>query len=145
MVSKKSLKRSSEIVREVFQSADEQQIIKALHRIGYGAAVSKQDGCDCLLTAFGKVCPFDDNRNCVCCDYELSTKATLFLMASEYNRLLTLYQTSESIIEKERCKYLIKTVVLPAMDEMLRAMSEIYGEDTFETLESILKEKLNAA
>ncbi|WP_041703544.1 hypothetical protein [Lachnoclostridium phytofermentans] len=97
-----SFKKTSELVSKLYSSSDRSSIIKALHRIGNGEAVSKQDECECLYTAFDKVCPYDVNHNCMICDYEISTKSTMFLMVSEYNRLMELYKSSESLNEKEK-------------------------------------------
>lgn len=122
-----SFKKSAEIINKLYTSSDRDSIIKALHRIGNGEAVSKQNECECLYTAFRKVCPYDENHNCIGCDYEISTKSTMFLMVSEYNRLMDLYKNSESLNEKEKNEYMLKRIVLPAMDEMITCVAENYG------------------
>jgi hypothetical protein len=138
-----SFKKSAEIVNKLYTSSDRNSIIKALHRIGNGEAVSKQNECECLYTAFHKVCPYDENHNCIGCDYEISTKSTMFLMVSEYNRLMDLYKNSESLNEKEKNEYMLKSIVLPAMDEMITCVSENYGEHALSVLEKILEENIN--
>lgn len=144
-VSNTNLKKSKLIVKQIFQTQSNEAILKALHRIGNGQAVSKCDTCECLMTAFGKICPFDDNRNCIDCDYEISTKTTLYIIASEYNRLLAIYRTSENVLEQRKCADIIKTIILPKMDEILRTAGDVYGEKTLETLETVIKEILYAA
>jgi hypothetical protein len=138
-----SFKKSAEIVNKLYTSSDRDSIIKALHRIGNGEAVSKQNECECLYTAFRKVCPYDENHNCIGCDYEISTKSTMFLMVSEYNRLMDLYKNSESLNEKEKNEYMLKRIVLPAMDEMITCVAENYGEHALSVLEKILEENIN--
>lgn len=144
-VSNANLKKSKRIVKQIFESQSNEAILKALHRIGNGQAVSKCDTCDCLLTGFGKMCPFDDNRNCVDCDYELSTKTTLYVMASECRRLMSLYESTDDILEQEKCKDILENIVLPKIDEMLTTANDIYGQKTLETFEAVIKEVLYAA
>ena len=142
-VSHRNLKRSTELVNELYTTMDKQTILNALHRIGYGGAVSKQDGCYCLLTAFGELCPFDEIQNCICCDYELSTKATLFQILNEYKRQMSIFYSTNSILEKKKSEDITKTVILPALDQMLNVISEVYGSETLQIFETIIKESLN--
>lgn len=144
-VSNANLKKSKQIVRQIFQTQSKDAILRALHRIGNGQAVSKCDTCDCLLTAFGKVCPYDDNHNCVNCDYELSTKSTLHVMACECRRLMTIHATTEYILEKRKCEHILRETVLPKLKEILETAGEIYGKETLETFETIVQEVLDAA
>ena len=96
--------------------------------------------CGCLYSAFGKLCPYDDNHNCMNCDYEISSKSTIFLMASEFNRLNGLYKSAESLNEKEKCESMIVNIVMPAMNEMLTCAGETYGSDAAQMLGDIIKE-----
>lgn len=144
-VSNSNLNKSRLIVKQIFQTQSKEAILKALHRVGNGQAPSKREGCDCLYTAFGKVCPYDDNNNCIDCDLELSTKTTLEVMAQEYNRLMAIYKTTDNILEHEKCKDILSTIVIPRINDMFTAIAEIYGEKTMNTFENILKEILYAA
>ena len=119
---------------------EEVDILSVLHKIGSGAAVSKQSTCSCLLTALNKPCPEPDNRNCPACKYEINTRPTLFLMISEYNRLKGLYHTTESPLEKAKYKNILQNVVLPKLDEMLMAIKELYGDEVFANYEQLIKE-----
>lgn len=136
-------KKSSEIVKKLYSATDKESIIMALHRIGNGEAVSKQDECECLLTAFHKVCPYNDKHNCIGCEYEISTKATMFLMVSEYKRLVKQLNSVTSLNEKEKNEYLLKNIILPTMDEMITCVAENYGEEAVHVLEKILEDNIN--
>lgn len=138
-----SMKRAVQTVNEIYSASDKETVLKALHRIGNGAAVSKMDECECLLSAFGKMCPYDDKHGCMDCAYEISTKATMFLMVSEYNRLMALYKTAEDGTEKAKNKYMLQKIVLPSMDEMISCMADTYGEGAVKILEKIVKENIN--
>ena len=46
------------------------------------------------MTAIGALCPHNDIQNCVSCEYEIGTKTTLFIMLTEYKRLLDIYHTA---------------------------------------------------
>lgn len=144
-ISNKSRKQSLALIREILENEDDKRnsILRILHRIGNGNAVSKQDECLCLISAIKKFCPYSDRRNCIGCKYEISTKSTIFLMISEYNRLLALYKETYDERLKEKYKALIKETVLPAVDEILQCIQEQYGDDVLKSLEKIVKENVN--
>ena len=119
---------------------DETDILSVLHRIGSGEAFSKQSECLCLMSALKKTCPYMNRRNCVGCKYEISTRSTLFLLISEYNRIKDLYISTENSLERNKYKTLLKTIVVPKMDEMLSAIKELYGEEVFKDYELLIKE-----
>lgn len=144
-VSNKARKQSAQLVSQILSDEENKtdNILRILHRIGNGNAVSKQDECLCLVSAMKRFCPYAERSSCIGCEYEISTKSTVFLMISEYNRLLSLYQSATD--EKIRNKYraLIKETVLPVMDEMLQCVKEQYGEEALYSLEKIIKENTN--
>ena len=144
-ISNKARKQSAQLITQILNDEEDKtdSILRILHRIGNGNAVSKQDECLCLMSAMKKFCPYAERSSCIGCEYEISTKSTVFLMISEYNRLLSLYQSATD--EKIRNKYraLIKETVLPVMDEMLQCVKEQYGEEALHSLEKIIKENSN--
>ncbi|MBR2408380.1 MAG: hypothetical protein IKB07_05430 [Lachnospiraceae bacterium] len=131
-------KQSYELVRAI--SGTPQDSLEILHRIGSGQAFSKQPECMCLLTALGKECPYAEKRQCVGCEHEIGTKSTMFLLISEYNRMMNLYQDTDSKLEKKKYKKLITEVIVPHMDEMLTCIRETYGEEVFHQYEQLIKE-----
>ena len=144
-VSNKARKQSAQLVSHIL-SDDENKtdnILRILHRIGNGNAVSKQDECLCLMSAMKRLCPYAERSSCIGCEYEISTKSTIFLMISEYNRLLNLYQAATDEKIKNKYRALIKETVLPTMDEMLQCIKEQYGEEALHSLEKIIKENTN--
>ena len=115
-------------------------LLSVLHKIGSGEAFSKQRECLCLMSALEKTCPYMNSRNCVGCKYEVSTRSTLFLLISEYNRMRELYLSTNNTLEKAKYKQLIQTVIIPKMDEMLSAIKDIAGEKVFKDYEALIKE-----
>ena len=99
-VSDSAFRKSAETAADIYRNTDRETVINVLHRMGNGEAVSKMRECGCLYSAFGKLCPYDDNHNCMNCDYEISSKSTIFLMAREFNRLNGLYKSAESLRRK---------------------------------------------
>ena len=96
-------KQAENVIQELaLDSTDQNTILEILHRIGNGNAFSKNPENLCLLSAIRKVCPFDARQVCVGCKYEISTKSTLYLMISEYNRLSFLYDSVTDGEEKEK-------------------------------------------
>ncbi|MCR5746107.1 MAG: hypothetical protein K6G03_00180 [Lachnospiraceae bacterium] len=120
--------------------SNETDIVNVLHRIGSGEAFSKQRECLCLMSAVEKLCPFPDRRSCIGCSYEISTRSTFFLLIEEYNRIKGLYLNTEAKLEKTKYKYLLTSVVIPKLDEMLSVIRESYGEEVFKDYESLIKE-----
>lgn len=139
-VSDSAFRKSAETAADIYRNTDRETVINVLHRMGNGEAVSKMRECGCLYSAFGKLCPYDDNHNCMNCDYEISSKSTIFLMASEFNRLNGLYKSAESLNEKEKCKSMIVNIVMPAMNEILTCAGETYGSEAAQMLGEIIKE-----
>lgn len=139
-VSDSTFRKSAETAADIYRNTDRETVINVLHRMGNGEAVSKMRECGCLYSAFGKLCPYDDNHNCMNCDYEISSKSTIFLMASEFNRLNGLYKSAESLNEKEKCESMIVNIVMPAMNEILTCAGETYGSEVAQMLGEIIKE-----
>lgn len=119
-----------------------EDVLSILHKIGSGQAFSKQPECLCLLSAINKLCPYGTKRQCVGCEYEISTKSTLFLLIGEYNRMHALYQAAEDPLEKTKYKNLIRQIVLPKLDELLFCIKDTYGEKAFASYEELIKENL---
>jgi len=128
------------VVKEALESNVD--ILTILHRIGSGEAVSKIPECLCLMTAIGKFCPMGVKRQCIGCEYEISTKSTLYLLIGEFNRLNSLYNNQSNEIEKRKYKHLITSIILPAMNEMLTCIKEDYGEDIYNQYEEFIKENI---
>ena len=135
--------KSQKVVNEIIKAQYNQgTILNALHMIGSGTAFSKQTECMCILTAFGKICQYDNRNTCIGCDYEISTKSTLFLIISEYNRMNNLYHNSKNELEKNKYKTILKDIILPALDEMLTTIEEQYGKETYIVYENLIKENI---
>lgn len=139
----KNINHSTEIVKSIYKDHSKEDILKILHRIGNGEAVSKTNSCMCLITAMGKVCPYPGHSNCPSCEYELSTKTTMFLMVREVKRLQGIYKATNNMIEKGRCKAIATDIVAPRIEEMLKVMEETYGSEAVVTLEEIIRQANN--
>ncbi len=133
-----SFSQATSVVSEVI--TEDTDIIKALHRIGNGEAFSKQPECLCLITALEKNCRFPTRQSCIGCQYEISTKSTLYLLIAEYNRAKGLYQNTEHPKEKAKYKKMLQELILPKLNEMLMQLKENYGDDVFYEYEMLIKE-----
>ena len=138
-IMQKSYEQASEIAGDIYSSETREDILSALNCIGNGDAFSKQGEVQCLLSAFRKECPYDDRLNCAGCSYEVSTKATMFMMAGEYNRLLGLYKAESNPVIKNKYKMLAQQSIVPKIFEMIQCMEKYYGEDPANTLKVILE------
>lgn len=141
-IADKTKRESMKIVKHLLMNESKESLLDVLHRIGSGSAFSKQPECLCLLTALKKVCPYNERKQCIGCRYEVSTKATVFLVVNEYNRLMNLYSKTKEPLEKAKYQNIITQVVLPSMDEMLTCIKEQYGQKTYDVLESLIKENI---
>lgn len=124
----------------VENNANPDQLLIICHRIGNGEAFSKQGESMCLLSALGKLCPYDDRQHCVGCQYELQTKSTLLLLIGEFNRLNKQYQKLKNELERGKVRAILEQQIKPCLTEMLEALSEQYGEAVLSDYEDIIKE-----
>ena len=139
-VMQRGMRQSTKMVTDIYNHSSKKEIAEILHRIGNGDAVSKTNTCLCLMTAMGRMCPHPDVKNCPGCEYEISTKTTMFLMVREAKRLQELYKVASDDRERQRCKAMATDMILPCMSEMLHAMDEAYGPEARKTLERIIEE-----
>lgn len=141
-VSNKAMNQARKVVSELVQS--NVNIMALLHNIGNGSAVSKQPENECILTAIGVRCPYDQ-RNCIACGYGIKTRSTFYLLIGEYNRIIALLNSTDNALMKKKYEYIIYELILPNIDEMLFCIKENYGEKTFKEYEQLLKENITYA
>ena len=133
--------RSQQALKTLVENnVDPEQLLTICHRIGNGEAFSKQGESMCLLSALGKLCPYDDRQHCVGCQYELQTKSTLLLLIGEFNRLNKQYQKLKNELERGKVRAILEQQIKPCLTEMLEALSEQYGEAVLSDYEDIIKE-----
>ena len=133
--------RSQQALKTLVENnVDPEQLLTICHRIGNGEAFSKQGESMCLLSALGKLCPYDDRQHCVGCQYELQTKSTLLLLIGEFNRLNKQYQKLKNELERGKVRAILEKQIKPCLTEMLQALSEQYGEAVLSDYEDIIKE-----
>lgn len=133
--------RSQQALKILIENKVEpEQLLTNCHRIGNGEAFSKQGESMCLLSALGKLCPYDDRQHCVGCQYELQTKSTLLLLIGEFNRLNKQYQKLKNKLERGKVRAILEQQIKPCLTEMLEALSEQYGEAVLSDYEDIIKE-----
>ena len=133
--------RSQQALKTLVENnIDPEQLLTICHRIGNGEAFSKQGESMCLLSALGKLCPYDDRQHCVGCQYELQTKSTLLLLIGEFNRLNKQYQKLKNELERGKVRAILEKQIKPCLTEMLQALSEQYGEAVLSDYEDIIKE-----
>ena len=133
--------RSQQALKTLVENnVDPEQLLTICHRIGNGEAFSKQGESMCLLSALGKLCPYDDRQHCVGCQYELQTKSTLLLLIGEFNRINKQYQKLKNELERGKVRAILEQQIKPCLTEMLEALSEQYGEAVLSDYEDIIKE-----
>ena len=133
--------RSQQALKTLVENnVDPEQLLTICHRIGNGEAFSMQGESMCLLSALGKLCPYDDRQHCVGCQYELQTKSTLLLLIGEFNRLNKQYQKLKNELERGKVRAILEKQIKPCLTEMLQALSEQYGEAVLSDYEDIIKE-----
>lgn len=109
-------KKALQIVVE--EDLQPNQILTVCHRIGNGEAFSKQVESMCLLSALGKLCPYDDRQHCVGCQYELQTKSTFLLLIGEFNRLNRRYSKVKNDLERGKIRSILEQQIKPCLTEM---------------------------
>lgn len=139
-LSQKILKRSTVLVKNLYQHLSREELLETLHRIGNGEAVSKQDDCMCLMTAIKQSCPYVGRKNCIGCEYELTYKATITLLLREFYRLDTLCKNAKGELDKARYESIKNEILKPCFVEFLSAIQNLYGQEAVESLEKIMEE-----
>ena len=133
--------RSQQALKTLVENnVEPEQLLTICHRIGNGEAFSKQGESMCLLSALGKLCPYDDRQHCVGCQYELQTKSTLLLLIGEFNRLNKQYSKLTNDLERGKVRAILEKQIKPCLTEMLEALSEQYGEAVLSDYEDIIEE-----
>lgn len=138
-----SFESAKQIVTKLFLADEKdntENIIKILHNIGTGNAASKSDDFLCLITAMDKPCPYKDAAQCIGCEYEITTKASIFVLVNEFKRLLDLREATEKEHLKFKYTLLLKETVAPALSELFAVISDSYGEDATKEYAQIIKE-----
>ena len=129
--------QAKEVVGEIINTGAD--IMTVLKRIAAGVAFSKEPECMCLLSAVTLSCPFKNRKNCIGCKYEISTKGTLFLLISEYNRIKELLDITDNEYEKAKYEHLICNKIVPALQEILVCLQQ-YDANVVKDYEELIKE-----
>ena len=137
-----SLQKAGDIVKKIVSSTDNKHdtILSILHNIACGNAASKIDESLCLITAMNRKCPTPERRQCIGCNYEIHTKSTIYLLASEFRRIYSLRENAPNIHLQNKYTALLRETVVPAMNEIFSCISDIYGDEALTELEEIIKE-----
>lgn len=77
------------------------------------------------------------------CKYEISTKSTIFLLMSEYNRMQLLKERAESSQLKRKYIGILREIIVPKISEILTCMQKTYGDESVREIESIIQEMQN--
>lgn len=138
----KSKKIAINIINQIINTEKDdfhEKILAIIHNIGSGAAASKQDNVNCLLTAMNKACIDPDRKLCIKCDYSILTKSILFTITAEFKRLKNLIETSNDQRMKNKYKAIIVNIILPTLEEMLECVYEKHGQEGATELEQIIR------
>ncbi|MDK2964701.1 hypothetical protein [Lacrimispora sp.] len=119
------------------------EILNILHNIGLGRAASKSTEFLCLMTAMNRQCPFKDTKQCIGCPYEITTKASVFTLVKEFQRLLALRDQAVSEHLKQKYTLLIKETVAPSLSEIFTIISAEYGDQALTEYIQMIKEILD--
>lgn len=108
--------KACEVVNSVCGSKE--SVKDAMKQIISGIASTKEQDGYCLCKAAGLSCKDKGRLSCTGCDFEIRTKAMLIRYAVAHRELLN-FANVESEAEKNRRKYLCRTITYPAMKEIL--------------------------
>lgn len=132
-------------VRRIISKPEEIRgsISEILQNIASGNAASKQAGCMCLLTAANYSCSEPERSSCIGCGYEIYTKAIIRYLTNEYKRLIKRKKNC-SQQEAMRCSMILKSVLMPALTEIITLIKQIYpAYNAVQIMEGVLKDVTN--
>lgn len=133
-MNEKAISSAKTVLAEVLPN--QRNIPNALHRLAAGCAAGKQDGFLCLMTAAGFSCCCPERSGCFGCRYEIYTKAAFHVAVKEYVRLRSLMARKK---DEWRCRAILRTVVLPAITEMLESLKLLYPGTDMDALTQIME------
>lgn len=128
-----SLAQAKETVANIVSSGID--VTALVQEIASGRAVSKQEGCLCIMTGGGFSCAFPDRVACVGCRYEIHTKAILHTLSSEYARMRGLLKEPDGW----RYSAMIKKSILPVIGEYLACTKSAIPEADMDMLSLIME------
>jgi hypothetical protein len=143
-----SIKSAVDVVNDIKASfadnADlKSNILRILQNIACGNAASKQNECMCLMSAMNIECKNPNMRQCIGCKYEISTKATVYVLMGEFNRIYALREKTDTEPLRNKYTRILKDIVTPAIAEILICIRDTYGEEAIHELETIIREMQN--
>lgn len=131
---------SVNMILETNPSNTKEIIMDILQNIAAGAAASKTNNSMCLMTATKNPCKFPERMGCIGCIYEITTKATVFTLLQEYNRLMELKDNAKEQHLKDKYKLLLRKTLQPVLNEYMINLQANYGDEAVQELELIIKE-----
>ena len=139
-IMQRATNQSKQTAIEIIKAANKQEILVILHRIGNDEALSKTEGSLCIMSAMKKQCPFKEKSTCIGCQYEVSTKTTVFQLAQMSLDLKSQYDKATTQIEKDRLKTIVTQTILPKLQDVLLCIKENYGDTEFSIMNNLVKE-----
>ena len=128
-----SLARARDTVADIV--ASKADIAVLVQEIASGRAVSRQDGCLCVMTAGGFTCPYPDRAACMGCRYEIHTKSVLHQLSSEYARMKRFSDGPDGW----RYRAMIREAILPVIGEYLATVKEQIPEIDMDAMAEIME------
>lgn len=119
-----ALQQAREDVINLVQDQSKQSIKRGLQAIAAGQAVSKGLNSYCLRAALNQTCNY---RSCMECPYELQTKADVYTLVTQYERVVSKYKQAESSIEKKKYSQILK-ILIPKVSEMVTYLRQQESE-----------------
>ena len=115
-----------------------------LQNIASGAAPARQEGCLCLMTAAGQICPYLRRNGCIGCGYEVYTKTTMYTLMREYKRLSESIKNTKTT-DAKRYKKILEQAIFPAVTEMLASAKTLYPNADISGLLDIMEVEMNGS
>ena len=128
-----SLSQARDAVEDVISSGAD--IPSLIQEIASGRAVSKQEGCLCVMTGGGFPCAFPDRQTCIGCRFEVHTKSVLHQLSSEYHRMRGLSDGPDGW----RYRAILRKAVLPVIGEYLASVKETVPLVEMDALSEIME------
>ena len=81
-----------------------------------------------------------EKSTCIGCQYEVSTKTTVFQLTQMSLDLKSKYDKATTQIEKDRLKTIVTQTILPKLQDVLLCIKENYGDTEFSIMNNLVKE-----
>ena len=138
----KNFVRAQEIVSQIVCGDEEQRhelAVSVLENILNRTALAKEPCVGCLMMASRRPCRYPAREGCIGCEYAIMQKGILFTLLKKIEATIQAVYEAKTEGERKKLEMLLEYGYVPALQEMLFLLKNIYHMDVREYIEKYNK------